>query len=109
MKTIRVSGLVELDNVLSTLAPLDDIWHHIAKNSGSVEIASGFIESITETFLLFARTPEAGTRRDEIERDLRGFPVGKYIIYYRQSANDVEISRVIHGMRDQRSAFLNEN
>jgi hypothetical protein len=55
---------------------------------------------ITETFPLFARTPEAGTRRDEIEPGVRGFPVGKYMIYYRTIGPHVVIARVIHGMRD---------
>lgn len=59
MKRIRVSALAEQD--------LDEIWYHIAKNSGSIEIANRVVDSITGTFPLFARTPDAGTRRDEIE------------------------------------------
>ena len=59
MKRIRVSDLAERD--------LANIWYYIAKNSGSIEIANGVVESIAETFPLFARTPEAGTRRDEID------------------------------------------
>jgi toxin ParE1/3/4 len=100
MKRIRVSDLAEQD--------LDEIWLYIAKNSGSIEIADGVIDSITETFPLFAHTPEAGTRRDEIEVDLRGFPVGSYIVYYRESGDHVLISRVIHGMREQKTAFRGE-
>jgi len=65
MKRIRVSDLAERD--------LDNIWYHVAKASGSMEIANGVVESITETFSLFARTPEAGTSRDGIERGVRGF------------------------------------
>jgi toxin ParE1/3/4 len=100
MKRIRVSDVAEQD--------LDDIWHYIAKNSGSIEIANGAVESIADTFPLFARTPEAGTRRDEIEPGVRGFPVGKYVVYYRVEGPRVLIARVIHGMRDQKSAFLHE-
>jgi len=96
MKRIRVSALAERD--------LDHIWYHIA-NSRGLDIASRLIDSITDTFPLFAQTPDAGTRRDEIEPGVRGFPVGKYIIYYRESKRHVVISRVIHGMRDQKSAF----
>jgi len=54
MKRIRVSDLAERD--------LDEIWYYIAKNSHSVEIANGIVESIAAHFLLLARTPEAGTR-----------------------------------------------
>ena len=97
MKRIRVAGPAERD--------LDDIWYYIAKNSGSIEVANGVVDSITETFALFARAPDAGTARDEIEAGLRGFPVGRYIIYYRESGQYVVISRVIHGMRDQKKAY----
>ncbi len=67
MKRIRVSALAERD--------LDEIWHEIARRSGSIEIASGVIYSITEVFSLFAKHPEAGRRRDEIESGTRSFPV----------------------------------
>lgn len=97
MKRIRVAGLAERD--------LDDIWQRIARQS-SIEIANAVIESITGTFPLFASTPAAGTRRDEIELGVRGFPVGKYIVYYRAVGDYLVISRVIHGMRDQQSAYL---
>ena len=101
MKRIRVASLAEQD--------LDDIWYRIATQSGSIEIANGVVESITETFLLFATAPEAGTRRDEIESGVRGFPVGKYIIYYRDTDQYVIISRVIHGMRDQGTAYYGDS
>jgi hypothetical protein len=35
-------------------ADLDDIWYFVAKESGSVEIASRLIDSITNRFLLLA-------------------------------------------------------
>jgi toxin ParE1/3/4 len=100
MKRIRVSGPAERD--------LDGIWYYIAKKSGSIDTANGVIDSLTEAFLRFARAPEAGTRREEIETGLRGFPVGNYIVYYREIGKHVVISRVIHGMRDQRAAYLGE-
>lgn len=53
MKRIRVSA--------AAARALDRIWLYVASNS-TMEIASQVIESITGTFPLFARTPEAGTR-----------------------------------------------
>ena len=100
MKRIRVAALAEQD--------LDDIWYHAAKNSGSIDIANRVVDSIAEAFSLFARVPEAGTTRDEIDPGVRGFPAGDYIIYYRASGSYVVISRVIHGMRDQRAAYRDE-
>ena len=97
MKRIRVSGPAERD--------LDDIWRYVVKKSGGMEIADRLIESITETFRLFAQAPGVGTRREEIEPGLRGFPVGNYIIYYAETERHVVILRVLHGMRDQKSAY----
>ena len=42
-----------------------------------------------------------------IER-LRGFPVAKYIVYYHATSKHVVISRVLHGMRDQTAAYLDD-
>jgi toxin ParE1/3/4 len=100
MKRIRVSHPAERD--------LDDIWYYIVKKSGSIEIADRLIESITETFPLFAQAPEAGTRRDEVAPGLRGFPVRNFIVYYAETEQHVVISRILHGMRDQESAIRSQ-
>ena len=97
MKRIRISESAERD--------LDEIWYFVATQSSSTVPADRLIDSITETFALLARAPEAGTRRDEIDPGVRGFPVGNYIVYYRDSGRSVDISRVLHGMRDQRLAW----
>jgi toxin ParE1/3/4 len=97
MKRIRVSHPAQRD--------LDDIWHYIVKKSGSMEMADRLVESFTETFPLLAQTRGVGTRREEIEPGLRGFPVGNYIIYYTETERHVVISRILHGMRDQKSAY----
>ena len=97
MKRIRVSRPAERD--------LDSIWRYIAKESGSLEIADRLVESITRTFPLFSRSPEAGTQRDEIAAGIRGFPAGKYIIYYHATKRNIEISRILPGVRDQKSAY----
>lgn len=55
----------------------DDIWYYVATESGSIEIADRFIDNITSRFLLLARRPYLGRRRDEdLRPGLRTFPVG---------------------------------
>ena len=100
MKRVRVAAPAERD--------LDEIWYRIATDSGSIDTADNVVDSITRVFPLFAHTPEAGTKREEIDLGLRGFPVGNYIIYYRESGPYVIVSRVIHGMRDQKTAFRDQ-
>jgi len=97
VKRIRVSHPAERD--------LDDIWYYVVKKSGSMEIADRLVDSITETFPLFAQAPGVGTRREQIAPGVRGFPVGKYVIYYAETERHVVISRILHGMRDQKSAY----
>lgn len=43
--------------------------------------------------------PSMGVERSDIRRSLRTFPVGNYLIIYRQSDGGVEIVRVFHGAR----------
>jgi len=52
---------------------LDSIWYYVATESGNVEVADRVIDSITKCFLLIAKYPHVGRRRDD---DLRpGFGV----------------------------------
>ncbi len=100
MKRIRLSATAKKD--------LDEIWHYIATNSGSTDVADRWIDSIASAFLLFSRAPEAGTLRSEIGEGVRGFPVGNYMVYYRVAGSHIAVSRILHGMRDQRSVILGE-
>jgi toxin ParE1/3/4 len=57
---------------------------------------------------MLGRMPKAGRARSDVAAGLRSFPVDKYLIYYRQRERGrISISRVLHGKRDQRAAFLN--
>jgi len=80
---------------------LDDIWFYVARESGSVEIASRLIDAITDRFWLLAKSPQIGRRRDsDLRPGLRSFPVGEYVIIYRIEGEDVIILRVMRGSRD---------
>ena len=82
-------------------ADLDDIWLHVARESGSMDVASRLIDSITDRFVFLANFPNAGRSRDQdfgIGR--RSFPVDECIIVYSVEGTNVFILRVIHGRRD---------
>ena len=80
---------------------LDGIWLHLAKESGSIEVADRVIDSITERFFLLATYPHMGRRRDEdLAPGLRSFPVGGYSIIYCVEGEDVLILHVFSGDRD---------
>jgi len=87
-------------------ADLDDIWYYVAIESGSVEIADRFVDSITERFLLLAGYPYLGRPRDDdLGISLRSFPVGEYVIVYLVEDEEVFILRVVHGRRDMEELF----
>ena len=81
---------------------LDGIWLHIARESGSIDIATRALESLTERFWLLARYPYMGRRRDrDLRPGLRSFTAGDYFIIYSIVDEDVVlILRVLHGSRD---------
>ena len=42
-------------------------------------------------------TPGIGARRDDIHKGLRAHPVGKHVIFYRETKTELTIVRVLHG------------
>jgi toxin ParE1/3/4 len=87
-------------------ADLDDIWLYVAKESGTMGIATRLIDSITDRFLFLASFPSAGRARDrEFGAGCRSFPVGEYIIIYCVEGADVFILRVVHGRRELETLF----
>jgi len=79
--------------------------YHIARDSGSIEIADRLIDSITDCFFLLGNHPYGGRLRDDLRPGLRSFPVGQYVIIYRIDGIDVLILHVVHGRRDIEAMF----
>jgi plasmid stabilization system protein ParE len=83
-------------------AELDGIWIHIARESGSMDIATRVVESITERFWLLARYPYMGRRRDDdLRPGLRSLADDDYVIIHSIVEDGVVlILHVLHGSRD---------
>jgi len=85
---------------------LDDIWLYVAMESGSLEVASRLIDSITDRFCFLAGFPHAGRSRDrDFGTGVRSFPAGEYVIVYCVEGPDVFILRVVHGKRELEMLF----
>ncbi|MDJ1169081.1 type II toxin-antitoxin system RelE/ParE family toxin [Roseofilum sp. BLCC_M154] len=52
-----------------------------------------------------AQFPGLGRRRDELCLGARSFPISNYLIFYRASAEGVEILRIVSGYRDLKALF----
>ena len=63
--------------------------------------AAEFVESIRKHCRLLASVPLMGRARPDLGADVRSFPHGPYVVFYRfRSAMDrVEVLRVWHGSR----------
>ena len=91
--------------VLSELAETDltDIWVFVAQDNA--EAADRLLDHIHEKCQFLAGSPKAGRQRSELDPSIRSFAVGNYVVFYRESANGIEVARVLHGRRDIPSLF----
>jgi toxin ParE1/3/4 len=63
------------------------------------------LKKIESKLKMLAETPGMGRKRDELVPNLRSFPVGNYLIFYRPVNQGIEVLRVMHGARDIPSIF----
>jgi toxin ParE1/3/4 len=55
---------------------------------------------LKEKCYTLAQFPLLGASRAELLPNLRMFPVGNYVVYYRSEGDGVRIERVLHGAQD---------
>jgi len=85
---------------------LIEIWNYIADDS--VENADIFVDQLNEAMQKLCRYPGMGRQREELAPGIRSFPYQRYVIFYREHANTLEVVRVLHGARDAESGFERE-
>ena len=87
-------------------ADLVEIWDYIADDSENR--ADAFIETINQKLAVLAETPNIGRARDELGKNIRSFPVGRYVIFYMPIQGGIDVVRVLHGARDLDISFGSE-
>jgi len=92
---LRVTRLAQWD--------VDQIHDQIAVDKTSA--AHRWVERTQKQFKFLAKNPGVGEARDEIRPAIRSFSHGNYVIYFRVTADALEIIRVVHGRRDVDSLF----
>ena len=90
MKTIRLTAEAGND--------IDEIWLFIAQDDP--DAADRFHDILMSKFALLGKQPLIGRERNDLSPSLRSFPVGNYVIFYRDWPEFLEIMRVLHGARD---------
>jgi toxin ParE1/3/4 len=82
---------------------LCEVYAYIARES--VAAAEKMWERFTRIFEMLARQPLIGEACEALTPNLRCFPVGRYVVYYRAEETGVVVVRVCHGARDSSSLF----
>ncbi len=76
-------------------ADLEDIYLYIAQDNPTA--AHKLLSAIDRKANLLAENPLLGQARPEIAAGLRHFPVGRYLLLYREIPDGIELVRVIAG------------
>ena len=82
------------------------IWEYLV--TVNARAADKVVDEITAMNETLAEFPRMGVQRDELNVGWRVFPVGKYLIVYREIPDGVEIVHVVHGARDLPTLFASE-
>jgi toxin ParE1/3/4 len=77
---------------------LDSIWAFIAADNENA--ADRQIARIVDVFEMLMQSPRAGRERPELQRHLRSFAVGSYVVFYLPVPDGIEIVRVMNGRQD---------
>ena len=67
--------------------------------------ADRWLDIIDEKCRMLAQMPDLGRKRPDLATDLRGLPVGNYVIFYRPTPDGIQVIRVLHGARDIHALF----
>lgn len=78
---------------------LKDIYQYGLRQWGKAQSES-YLSTIKNQFWLLTQQPLLGTERPELLPDVRSLPIESHTVFYRVTANRIEIMRVLHGRQD---------
>lgn len=67
-----------------------------------------YLTKIDASFHLLVIQPQLGQSCDELRLGYRKYPVGRHLIFYRQSSTGLEIIRILHNRMDVEARFDDE-
>ncbi len=78
---------------------LKDIYQYGLRQWGQAQSES-YLATLKSKFWLLTQQPLMGIERPELLPDTRSLPIESHTLFYRVSANKVQIIRVLHGRQD---------
>jgi len=77
---------------------LIQVWQYIADDNEAA--ADRTLDRIERALANLAENPTIGRARPELAADLRSFPVGNYVLFYRPMPDGIDLIRVRSGYLD---------
>ncbi len=78
---------------------LTTIYQHGLQQWGQVQ-SDSYLETIKAQFWLLTKQPLMGIERPDILPDIRSFPIGSHVLFYRVTTDSLEIIRLLHSRQD---------
>lgn len=78
---------------------LKEIYQYGLRQWGRAQSES-YLSTIKNQFWLLTQQPLIGTERPELMLNTRSLPIESHALFYRVTANRVEVIRVLHGRQD---------
>ena len=82
------------------------IWRYIAQDNRAT--ATQFIDRLHGTMGTLAEMPGMGRPRDDLAPNIRTFPLGNYLILYREMSGGIEVARLLSARQDYRRSFTDQ-
>lgn len=95
---------LELKRLPQAQRDATDIWVYVAADN--LPPADRLLEQIDATIQNLARLPELGRARPELAPEIRSFPIGSYVVFYRIAADALEVVRILSAYRETSEQML---
>ena len=76
----------------ASISDYEEIWRYIARDNPAA--ADRMITALERQIGTLATMPGSGRKEPNLAADLRSFPVGNYLIFYRPGADGIAVVRV---------------
>lgn len=98
--------MAKLELTKKAVEDLADIWNYTYEN-WSERQADKYYQLLVESFKEIADNPLIGKNYSEIAERLRGFKVGRHIVFFREmKIQKVEIIRILHEQIDLKNRII---
>jgi toxin ParE1/3/4 len=78
---------------------LDDIWNYTADRWG-LDQTETYTRQLWKDIAAVAERPSLGRECSEVRRGYRKYPSGSHVLFYRPTADGIDVVRILHERMD---------